>query len=549
MKKLALILPLLLIATLLPAQKNNKHKTEKGYNITFSINKNMGDKLYLGYHFRDEIVILDSATISGTNQYTFKNSNEVLEDGIYCLATYGKGKEADKLKSLLDFVVDDSRKMTFSCDSSFSAALTTVKGSKSNNNMYAYIARNNEARTQAREIQGRMKSSDAAVKEQAEKEMDELSNAMIAYEKEQMETNSDQLFFQLLETFGGPDVPESVPNESKPAYYRTHYWDGIDLSNHDYTRTPDLFNKMNYYFFGVLYYADADTIIKYADMVIDRVENDTTMMRYFLDFIMPKYFRSTKNVGWDATWCHLVRRYYEPNKSGFALPGDVAYKVSEAARLEKSLIGARGAELFMTDTLQREGGEYMLSSHRFPQKYVILWIWDPDCHHCQEQTAKLIPLYDSLTAVGKRNFEVYAIGYESDVKKWKSYVRVNKLPFVNVGGPNVNVDYQVEYNVHGAPTMVILNADREIIMNKTLPASSILPFIEQYEKDHPEQANREPSIWQREGERIWGPKGFDPVTYFQLGKEKAAELQQRLEKYRKAPSSEKKEIDKSDKNR
>ena len=92
-------------------------------------------------------------------------------------------------------------------------------------------------------------------------------------------------------------------------------------------------------------------------------------------------------------------------------------------------------------------------------------------------------LYDSLRTTPDRRFEVYAIGYESDVDKWVKYVREHEFHFVNVGGPNVNIDYQEAYNVHGAPTMIILNEKRDIIMNKVLPVKQILPFLDNYEKN------------------------------------------------------------------
>ena len=79
------------------------------------------------------------------------------------------------------------------------------------------------------------------------------------------------------------------------------------------------------------------------------------------------------------------------------------------------------------------------------------------------------------------------IRIESDVKKWIKYVRDHKLPFINVGGPNVNIDYQVAYNVHGAPTMIILNEERKIIMNKVIATKEILPFLKRYEE---QQKNR-----------------------------------------------------------
>ena len=155
----------------------------------------------------------------------------------------------------------------------------------------------------------------------------------------------------------------------------------------------------------------------------------------------------------------------------------------------------------MADTNQSPNPADWISSHAFPQKYVMLWFWDPDCNHCKKQTAELIVLYDSLKAAGNQVFEVYAVGYEADVDKWKRYVRQHKLPFVNVGGSNVNIDYQEAYNVHGAPTMILLDADRRIIMNKTLPTKEVLPFIERYERLHPEQKDRQPSYWQLEGIR------------------------------------------------
>ena len=134
------------------------------------------------------------------------------------------------------------------------------------------------------------------------------------------------------------------------------------------------------------------------------------------------------------------------------------------------------------DTTQIDAPEHWYSSHRLPTPYVILWFWDPDCHHWQEQSAELKVLYDSLLTAPYRPFEVYAVGYESDIPKWKKYVREHDFRWVNVGGPNVNIDYQEAYNIHGAPTMIILNEKRDIIMNKVIPIKSLLRFLEDYEK-------------------------------------------------------------------
>lgn len=466
MKKTLIIIALFLAAFTARSQS---------YEMVFVIDQMKQPMLYIGQHHRDQLVLLDSARMEKPGRYVFKGKRQ-WERGIYALID-STGK-----KSIVDFTIDDSRKFTISGDATLSAGSISVKGSDANVRMYEYIARNNAARAKARQLDKDKKSSDAATKQRAQEELDALSKEMIDYEATMMKQYNKYRFFELQQMFNGPEVPEEVTD--KAVYYRTHYWDKINLADHSLVYTPDLFNKMNYYFYGILYHADFDTICRYADMVLQKVENDSAMLRYFLDFIMPKYYRSTKQIGWDATWCYLVRKYYLAGKCPWATEADIINKRQTAEFLEKSLIGARGAELWMADTNQSPDTKDWISSHRFPQKYVILWFWDPDCQHCKKQTAELKALYDSLTVAGTRPFEVYAVGYESDVEKWKKYVREHELPFVNVGGPNVNIDYQEAYNVHGAPTMIILNEERRIIMNKVLTTAGIMDFLDRYEKSH-----------------------------------------------------------------
>jgi hypothetical protein len=306
---------------------------------------------------------------------------------------------------------------------------------------------------------------------------------MEAYEKTARHPKRPLLFFDLLSLFDDVNVPDSIDN--KPYYFRQHYWDKVFESKIPFKElvyTPQFFNKVNYFFYNIIYHADSDTICREIDRLAARIGNDTMLLRYVFDHIEPRYFRSTRNIGWDAVWCHLASEYYLKGRCPWATEGTLHNMRYNYNRIRQSLIGAHAQELWMPDTNQSTDPSQWISSHRFPQKYVILWFWDPDCHHCQEQSAELKTLYDSLLTAPYRPFEVYAVGYESDVPKWKKYVREHDFRWVNVGGPNVNIDYQEAYNVHGAPTMIILNEKRDIIMNKVIPIKNLLRFLEEYEK-------------------------------------------------------------------
>lgn len=449
--------------------------TAQQYSFTFVPAGRTDTVLYIGRYYRDAVTLMDTAHAKG-GKYIFKGRRD-WPRGLYALVAQ------DGKKTVADFCIDGSRKFTISGDATLKAESVTVKGCKANSQMFTYIATENAAKREVDSLRALKK--DEATREAAEAAEKRVIERMGAFEATACHPKNPNVFFDLQNACVPPEVPEAV--EDKNTYYRMHYWDSLFAAPLGTLRptllhSPQLFSKMNYFFFGMLYYAASDTISAEVDRLMARIGDDTALARYVLDFIEPRYFRSTKNVGWDAVWCHIASEYYLKGRCPWALPGTITNMRYNYNRIKQSIIGAHGQELWMADTNQSADPNDWISSHRFPTPYVILWFWDPDCHHCQEQSEELKKLYDGMVARGEKRFEVYAVGYESDVAKWKRYVKEHKFNWVNVGGTNVNIDYQEAYNVHGAPTMIILDWHRDIIMNKVLPAKNIMSFLDEYEK-------------------------------------------------------------------
>lgn len=464
---------LLLVASLgLPLWGQN-------YDMTFRLDGMEDTMLYIGRHFRDQVQLLDSTHRSADGTYRFRGKRN-WPRGIYALVGQDRGKAKG------DFTIDGSQRFTLTADAKLTPASVKVKGSEANRLMFEYKATFEEAKRQMDDI--RKRKDNPSTQTQAMADERTLVAKMEAYDAKVRSLKHPTMFIELVNLFDDVKVPDTVGD--KPVYYRTHYWDRFfdslppTLTRQEILHTPQLYTHLNRFFYGLLYYAPSDTIIKEIDRLASRIGNDTALLRYAFDHIEPRYFRSTKNIGWDAVWCHLASAYYLQGRCPWATEGTIHNMRYNYNRIRQSLIGAHGQELWMADTNQSTNPKDWISSHRFPTKYVILWFWDPDCHHCQEQSAELATLYDSLRTAPDRRFEVYAVGYESDVEKWKRYLREHHMPFVNVGGTNVNIDYQEAYNIHGAPTMIILNEHRDIIMNKTLPVKHLLRFFDDYEKNH-----------------------------------------------------------------
>ncbi|MDY5969630.1 MAG: DUF5106 domain-containing protein [Bacteroidales bacterium] len=466
--KLALFACFLLTAGLSQAQFTH-------YRFDFVMPPNASGRYYLAQHFQEKYIYIDSGLVFKSH-VVFQGLDKNFPRGIYTLLDA-------KRNSVTDFVVDNDAVFLIAIDSTHSNKGMKVKGSNANSKMFAYLARQDEANQEALALKKQQENGSDTEKKEAQKRLDKLNVEMQDFETDFFKENKDNYFARVVEMTRMPSLPKDlVTNEEKIHYVRNHYWDNVDFNFPNLAHTAQFFNKMNYFFFGLLYYEESDTITKYANQVLRRVENDSAMLRYFLDFICPRYQKSTKHIGWDQVYVNLVKDYYLAGKCPWATEADLYNKRQEVEFLSQSLIGAHGAELWMADTNQSSDPKDWISSHRFPTKYVILWFWDPDCSHCQTQTRELKDLYNKMTSEANKRFEVYAVGYESDVPKWIKYVRDNQLPWVNVGGTNVNVDYQSVYNVHGAPTMIILNERRDIIMNKTLPISQLMDFLDKYEE-------------------------------------------------------------------
>ena len=83
-------------------------------------------------------------------------------------------------------------------------------------------------------------------------------------------------------------------------------------------------------------------------------------------------------------------------------------------RIRKLAPGAQIPELTAYDI---NGKQH--STNEIQTKYTILWFWDPDCDHCQEQTPILHDLYQEKA--DELDFEVFAVEVNDDYDRWTAF--------------------------------------------------------------------------------------------------------------------------------
>ena len=471
----------------LQKSKNNpaNYRDKDGHELVFNIKDSKDALVYLVIHYNDKLILKDSATPVAKEKFVFKGTDRY-DDGMYSLVSGSK-------RLYLNFILDNNQHFTYNLDTTMDVNNFSVVNSPENAEMLRFQKKTAQASVNASEwAKKRKEFEDAGNTDSAEVYKEKLNNInkeMMEFIDDLIAKNPDFLFSKMQKSYKNIDVPEFKKEDGEPdymkqaAYYRLHYWDNVDLADHRFIYIPSFDPKMKDYFLKVLYHQETDTINKYIDIFLKKTEADTFMYHYCCDWLSYQ-FETSKVIGHDAVFYHIAMTNQMAGKC-YWLDEDILSKYQKrTTRLAPILIGKVAPELIIPDTTLSEDMRTWHSSYRMSKPYTILWFYDPDCPTCKKESKNLRTVYDSLEAIGKRNFDVYAIANDADIDRWKKYVKENNYPWLNVGGNKGNLDYLEYFNIYemGNPAMFILNNRHEIILNKRIDMHSIPQFLEEYEK-------------------------------------------------------------------
>ena len=461
------------------------YRDKDGHELVFNIKDSKDALVYLVIHYNDKLILKDSATPVAKEKFVFKGTDRY-DDGMYSLVSGSK-------RLYLNFILDNNQHFTYNLDTTANVNNFSVEGSPENAEMLRFQKKTAQASVNASEwAKKRKEFEDAGNTDSAEVYKEKLNNInkeMMEFIDDLIAKNPDFLFSKMQKSYKNIDVPEFKKEDGEPdymkqaAYYRLHYWDNVDLADHRFIYIPSFDPKMKDYFLKVLYHQETDTINKYIDIFLKKTEADTFMYHYCCDWLSYQ-FETSKVIGHDAVFYHIAMTNQMAGKC-YWLDEDILSKYQKrTTRLAPILIGKVAPELIIPDTTLSEDMRTWHSSYRMSKPYTILWFYDPDCPTCKKESKNLRTVYDSLEAIGKRNFDVYAIANDADIDRWKKYVKENNYPWLNVGGNKGNLDYLEYFNIYemGNPAMFILNNRHEIILNKRIDMHSIPQFLEEYEK-------------------------------------------------------------------
>lgn len=375
-----------------------------------------------------------------------------------------------------------------------------VKVSDENKAFYSYMRFVTEVQETIKSLNEQNATATKEQKVEINAKLDEEKKQAEIFKANYLKTNSTLFAAKVLSTSDEITVPEFKDAEGNPddkkrfAYYKSHYFDNVDLSDDRLLRTPVLNRKIDTYI-QKLTPQIPDSICE-AVMYMTNQTNDSSLMYKYIVQYATNTYQSSDIMGMDAVFVCMAENYYTKGKA-YWVEEEPLKEIIDQYNVRKNLIIGKKAENII---LQDTSGNWR-SMYDIDAKYTILIFWAPDCGHCKKEMPKLKAFYDEYKTKG---VEVYSVSTEYENEEGPGFIKKNGFTWIDVSdspelGQNAakyiaggyttlnSLKFRDYWDLFSTPQFYILD-ENKVIIAKRINSEQIPGFIENYEKNQKRRA-------------------------------------------------------------
>ncbi|HTH54702.1 MAG TPA: thioredoxin-like domain-containing protein [Cyclobacteriaceae bacterium] len=455
--------------------------SQTGYKLEFKVKGWKDSAVYLGHYYGENTYIKDTAKVSSDGAFIFQKK-ENLPQGVYFLVR----KSSKGNNKVFDFVIGQDQ--TFALETAAPEYIVNmkVKGDDDNRLFFENILFNVERNKEAEPFVKIVK--DSTLKEDQKKDaragFAKINDKVMAHQKEVIEKYPTTLTARMFKAA----MPVNIPDPPKKAngqidstfqlrYYREHFFDNFDLADEAMIRMPQpIYQQKLKEYTEKLFVPQPDSVTKAIHFAVAKAKKNQETYKYCVyNFVF--LYQQPEIMGLDEVFVNVYDAYFKSGEMDYWANAKMKENMKEYAdKIRSSMIGRTGANLIMQDqNLQAK------SMYDIKNKYTLLFIFDPDCGHCRQETPKLVEFYNKGKA--KFNVEVFAVSLDTSMQKMRDFIKEFKTTWITVNGPRsyVKVHVQKLYHADTTPTIYILD-DKKKIIAKKLPVEKVEDFLTRYER-------------------------------------------------------------------
>jgi thiol-disulfide isomerase/thioredoxin len=413
---------------------------QEGYQITVQSKESKSKRVYLGNFYGKFNQYVDSVVLDTNGNAIFK-ANTKLSSGIYFLQDHRKIQ-------LLDFIVANDDQQIVIEEINYQTASYKVQGGNEN---LLYSAYNEFVRKAVPEINqyraellsAKSKADSIKIQSKIQAKTQSIDQYRINLIKEQPSSLLAQFFIAMER----PKLPSPLPKAllSQPAqlaYFKMHYWDGINFANPAFIKTPFFEPKLEEFF---KYYVSptVDSIIPIVDHMLADAKPNADMYFYLLSKFSNK-FMNPAYLGQDKVFVHLYQNYYLKGDTILLNAKDKKTIIQTANKLIANQLGVKAANF---DLIDMNGNPQSLYS--IVANYSFIVFWDPTCDVCQKE----LPRVDSIYKASWYKYGVKIITVNNEAAhegEWRKYLAEHDFKnWINLYEPVIERESRIKKGLEG----------------------------------------------------------------------------------------------------
>ncbi|MEN0003451.1 MAG: redoxin domain-containing protein, partial [Bacteroidota bacterium] len=432
-------------------------------NITVNVNglPAGGEAILIGF-FADQRFKADSTMVGANGQMSFQRA-EPYNPGFYFLLMPNN--------SAVQMLIDADQSFTMTTQLNDLVGSMEVDGSLDNELLYSNLKFEAQLQPQFQQIGQQLQSLAEGTPEY--QQVKQQQEALLAQRKAHLDgffNDHPNAFFTKFKFAGqNPEVRDirlpngELDNAAQVYSYRTEMWDNVDFSDKRLLYTPVIANKLEKYI-KELTSQNPDSINASATFLADKALNYPEYYKFFVNYVVLNY-EPTKTTLMDpeAVYTYMIQKYFTYDRAFWSDSTEVYALQLRANEMAGSIIGKKAPNVEAVDV----NGQ-MRSIDEIKAPYIVVYMYNPTCEHCMEQTPKLVSFYQEWKNKG---VEVFGIAIDTDDKEWKDYVRKTGMTWPSVYDPTNRAIYG-KYYVDITPEIYVINPERKIIA-KNLKVSQI----------------------------------------------------------------------------
>ena len=450
------------------AQHQTQVLPDPGHKFLVKVNGIADSTCYLGHYYGQYQYVDDTAKANSKGEIVFQGK-ATLPGGIYFVIL--------PKKKYFEFIINKEQTLSLETDTADFIKNMKVKGSPENKLFYEYLNYVNGSQTYYASLKKRLdlNKGNKDSTDMLNKEIEAVDKKVKDYKLDFIKKNPDCFISKVFIASKDPDLPEIpiLSNGRKDSIFeynafKDHYWDNIDFSDDKILRTPVFYNRINTFFNNVVV-QHPDSINKEADKLVEKARANKEMFKYVIWWITYT-FETSKVIGFDAVFVHMVETYYMTNQCEWLSATSLENITKRAMKLKPILLGKEAPHMVMQDTnLQLQSLDAVKAN------YTIILFWDYECGHCKTEMPKVVDFYN--TKKDELGLAVFAVCTDTSMTEMKKFIRKYNMNFINVNGPRaITPHYKDTYDIYSTPVIYLLD-EKKLIISKRLDIDQVEEII------------------------------------------------------------------------